>query len=910
MSGPDFQGRMEDSSECISFEGAESIYYEASSFNDKATDYSGGGRSLPTSTGLLIPAPLDKRNRALSTPGTFSSKKNAQSTAISSSIFPSTSSLPFEFNSSYDTPSPALIPLITTGVSTASEANLEFDKRHGLESIERLLSFRLGDANTALNKVYTEKLMERSQGRREENRQARERANRKSSLAGVDGYSVDLISFMDRTSSANTNVCEGSTSNSTRTTARTSLRPAATSPPSIRPRRRRPVTSPQDITDSVSTVSAFFLPPSPHSLSFPSSQVDMELKSTNLAPSPVIIPKGKFRGGSARIYTRSSVPSINILPTSPFTSQLEIGTENLPPASSPMVKEADGRHSKFRKSNSTSSLRKVAKSVSRLPASLPSRTDSATVTSNADPLSPCPVLSLSGSFSSQPFINTQTWRSTLSIESYKNLLSVHGGTEMKRQEVIHELITTEQSFVQGLQSILSIFVLPLRSTTSFNSDLWVAGIPLPIARLFDWLEDIVYLHSEILTALESLRSKSSSVIFDLASTLLPFISELEVYQPYLIRLEAVTNAIDSMTKDVDSEFGKYVRSRMRSYKVDCGALSLGSWLLKPVQRLMKYPLFFKVSTFLHPDNRNASLTCKFFSVQQLCLLTPLSHSDYTSVNSLLQSTEFLLHSMQEVKARSDEYEDLLLLETQIQGLPDHFRLASRERRIINRGSLNQVHMSNKDHDALKATQSQSNLVEIPQTPTPSTTATLTPASTQSSSPIASSRPYSEVSVFSQSSQESTPGSLYYSSENSTGTVPTSDYNSSPPTPDSSSMTRGSSTRRHLLSMKSLMDFSTSHYLRSTKEDASDTGKVESRPSSRSKTVPRINRAKVLRTRAKETELIVFIFSDLLLFTSQIDEAGSPFRYKVLEGMGLSKLETLVDLSGKTGKYILKGSLTL
>lgn len=259
--------------------------------------------------------------------------------------------------------------------------------------------------------------------------------------------------------------------------------------------------------------------------------------------------------------------------------------------------------------------------------------------------------------------------------------------------------------------------------------------------------------------------------------------------------------------------------------------------------------------------------------------------------------------MQEVKARSDEFEDLLTLEEQIQGLPENFRLASRDRRILDRGALNRVLLSNKDQETLQSTEAERGTMATPQSPALSTTATLTPASTEPSSPIFSPRPNSEVSVFSQSSQESTAGSLYYSSENSTGTIPTSDYNSSPPTPESSSITKGSSARRHLLSMKSLLDFSTSHYLRSTNEDGIETSKVEPIPSLRSKTVPRVNRGKVLKTKAKETELAVFIFSDLVLFTSKIDEAGTPYRYQVLEGMGLSKLETLMDLSGKTGKHM-------
>jgi hypothetical protein len=57
----------------------------------------------------------------------------------------------------------------------------------------------------------------------------------------------------------------------------------------------------------------------------------------------------------------------------------------------------------------------------------------------------------------------------------------------------------------------------------------------------------------------------------------------------------VTRLIDDMTADSASDFGEFVR--MQSSLPECGSLSLSSFLLKPVQRLMKYPLFFRVSFF-------------------------------------------------------------------------------------------------------------------------------------------------------------------------------------------------------------------------------------------------------------------------------------------------------------------------
>ena len=66
------------------------------------------------------------------------------------------------------------------------------------------------------------------------------------------------------------------------------------------------------------------------------------------------------------------------------------------------------------------------------------------------------------------FEGAKTWKSTLSIDAYDNLLERHGMIEMKRQDVIWELCETEMSFVKSLKTILRLFVQPLRSSVAFG----------------------------------------------------------------------------------------------------------------------------------------------------------------------------------------------------------------------------------------------------------------------------------------------------------------------------------------------------------------------------------------------------------------------------------------------------------
>lgn len=187
---------------------------------------------------------------------------------------------------------------------------------------------------------------------------------------------------------------------------------------------------------------------------------------------------------------------------------------------------------------------------------------------------------------------SDSWRSTLPDHVFASLAKSYGRDEFLRQEVIHELYKTEDSFVSGLKGVVRVFSQPLRT----SNGRWISGVPTTISRLLDWLDDIVYLHSQLTAALQDCRYAQGHLVYRLAEVILEFIPRLEVHLPYLVRFDAVTHTINDMLVKSDSDFGEFVR--MQQALPECGSMSLTSFLLKPVQRLMKYPLFFKVSELM------------------------------------------------------------------------------------------------------------------------------------------------------------------------------------------------------------------------------------------------------------------------------------------------------------------------
>ena len=209
----------------------------------------------------------------------------------------------------------------------------------------------------------------------------------------------------------------------------------------------------------------------------------------------------------------------------------------------------------------------------------------------------------------------QSWRSGLPSSVYRTLLDRYGETEMRRQEILWELYKTEQIFADRLHSIVRLFVQPLRAQ---NRKSWIVGVPNDVARLFDWLEDIVNLHLEILAALQNARKGHYSMIDRVANSLKVLVPKLEVYQPYLARLEETTASIQRLIADDENDFGEFISIQESSTECDGG--SLEQLLIEPVNRLGQYPDYFRVCTFGHLCNQRIKLRCPQNSVCYMLLL--------------------------------------------------------------------------------------------------------------------------------------------------------------------------------------------------------------------------------------------------------------------------------------------------
>lgn len=124
------------------------------------------------------------------------------------------------------------------------------------------------------------------------------------------------------------------------------------------------------------------------------------------------------------------------------------------------------------------------------------------------------------------------------------------------------------------------------------------GLPTVITRFLDWLDDIFQLHSQIHSALHQMRSSQYPVVMQVAETIRPFMPRLEIYQPYVARLDEVLTTIDGLMRDNSSDLAEFVS--MQDANQTASGMNMAAYLRLPTKRLGVYLESFEVRCHCTP----------------------------------------------------------------------------------------------------------------------------------------------------------------------------------------------------------------------------------------------------------------------------------------------------------------------
>ncbi|KAM9495947.1 intersectin-2a isoform 2-T3 [Clarias gariepinus] len=214
--------------------------------------------------------------------------------------------------------------------------------------------------------------------------------------------------------------------------------------------------------------------------------------------------------------------------------------------------------------------------------------------------------------------------------------------ERKRQGYIHELIETEQTYVQDLELVLEVFYKPMAESGRLTE--------AEMSMIFVNWRELIMCNTKLLKALR-VRKKTAGermpvqMIGDILS------SELSHMQPYIRFCSCQLNAAALLQQKTDAahDFKLFLKKIATNYR--CKGMPLSSFLLKPMQRITRYPLL----------------------IRNILENTPAGHVDQVNLREALERAELLCSQVNEGVREKENSDRLEWLQNHVQceGVIEH-----------------------------------------------------------------------------------------------------------------------------------------------------------------------------------------------------------------------------------------------
>lgn len=197
-----------------------------------------------------------------------------------------------------------------------------------------------------------------------------------------------------------------------------------------------------------------------------------------------------------------------------------------------------------------------------------------------------------------------------------------------RKKVVHEIISTEESYVSSLEEIRTEFITPIRQNGLLD--------PKSISMLFSNIEIILDFHQVFLPQLKQNKDH-------VAGTILAYADFLKMYTQYVNAYDKSIEAVCTL-KDND-RLQKFFKSK-HSAIVKSGETPesrLMSHLIKPIQRIPRYLLLLK----------------------ELLKQTPVDHPEYDLLRKAVEKIAAIAEHVNLSKKRADDFVKLINIQSRI-----------------------------------------------------------------------------------------------------------------------------------------------------------------------------------------------------------------------------------------------------
>jgi len=223
--------------------------------------------------------------------------------------------------------------------------------------------------------------------------------------------------------------------------------------------------------------------------------------------------------------------------------------------------------------------------------------------------------------------------------------------EAHRRNVIQEIITTETDYCHDLKVVSDVFIKPLRDQQIIQQD--------DLMQLFSNIELIASVNQEVMKEFEA-RSDEDSEVLLVGDIFLRMADFFKMYTTYCANQPKSIAALERLQARVPA-FNDFLAKCMTAEAAR--GLTLFSFLIKPIQRICKYPLLLK----------------------DLLKHTAPDHPDYENLKNAQVKIEAVVEYVNERKRLAENLQKILDVQEQIDSSGEELLLVAPSRRFVREG---------------------------------------------------------------------------------------------------------------------------------------------------------------------------------------------------------------------------------
>ncbi|KAF9989190.1 hypothetical protein BGZ75_007215, partial [Mortierella antarctica] len=233
-------------------------------------------------------------------------------------------------------------------------------------------------------------------------------------------------------------------------------------------------------------------------------------------------------------------------------------------------------------------------------------------------------------------------------------------TRTNAEEILALQLTSQEIFFEEL----NIKMAEARRKKRSSPDKADVRLYERLARLLSHIKDLWNGHQSLLRSLQNKQDQETPVVQDIGSVFESFYM-FSIYDSYFAQYATTSREFQHVAAG-NSELCLIIKELLKSPR--CKSLTLEGIFLKPIQRLQKYPLFFK----------------------DLINLTLKTDPDYELLERALSNHQRELTKIDDRIWIEEHNEMLVDLQQRIKGLPANFSLVERHRYLILDGPVHRI----------------------------------------------------------------------------------------------------------------------------------------------------------------------------------------------------------------------------